>query len=129
MVGGLEKSGNLCSFRIRNLPAYKSFKSWCHHSETTVENEFNTHIEAKAKHFDDLKFGLNKFLDKDYVPKPNFDSNLDLKIKWVKTQPIDIIEQIMDDSYRIHIMCKAILDSENPKTFDMDYVTAWRKYK
>ena len=72
---------------------------------------------------------MDQFLDKNFIPEPNLTASIEQKINFLKTQDDDTIHKAMDESYRLHIMCRALLDSPNKNTFNMNYHEAWQRYK
>ena len=87
------------------------------------------HIAETVARFDGKGKGIEQYLDPDFVAIPELTTSLSEKVRYLKTQKNETIEKIMDESYRLHIMCKALMDCPDKKEFNMDYVAAWQRYK
>lgn len=129
MPGENGKQGRLSSFRIQDNEAYKTFKTWLQDQDITLEDFFNGIINKKASEFDGMKHGLDKFTPANYVPKPDFDGSFESKVNWLKIQPDETIEKILDDSYKIRVMCHALLETDpKQRGVVMPYLEAWQRY-
>lgn len=94
-----------------------------------IKEMVGMHIAETVAKFDGKGKGIEQYLDPDFVATPDINSELGEKVRFLKNQKNETIEKIMDDSYRLHIMCKALLDCSNKKDFEMDYLAAWQRYK
>ena len=94
-----------------------------------IKEMVGTHIAETVARFDGKGKGIEQYLDPNFIPIPELTSSINEKVRYLKTQNDNTIEKIMDESYRLHIMCKALLDSKNKEDFNMDYLAAWQRYK
>lgn len=110
---------------------YKKYCSivWQEHGLGGVKEEIGKHMAEIVTKFDGKVGGLDSFLDPNHVPEPSLKEGYQKKIDYLKTQNNDTISDMRDEFYRLHIICKALLDCDDKKKFNMDYVAAWNRYK
>lgn len=110
---------------------WKSLQSIASELGTDVSHLLWPLIQKIVEIHDGRKNGLEKFIDPDFIKKPDIDDDFDKVLPYLRTLNDENLDKILRTFYQGYIHIKALQDTppDQRRTIEFVYDSIWRKYR